>query len=667
MSRTPPAEKGIKHKLDQMKSAFSNYNVVRMREALRYLSGPKLKLFIQIPLLIHVNQSGFPGFVPEKPEAGGIYNFEESGFCKEVLKQGGIPDNTLLKSGSPAPCILGLYHIGSLGTFTQSAQSDFDYWVIIDKTRFTEQRYYNLEKKLNHIVKFSREKFDQEVTFFIMDQADIQKDCYAGFNTPETMIAPKLFLKEEFYRTFLMIAGKIPIWTILPANLQKGAYTQLVWNLARREEVKPMFQDFIDLGKVDPPEQKDILQGILWHICKSKEDPVKALIKATMIMSHRPGAKDRDMLLCDSIKKGFANSGIDDYRADPYKVLFDRVIEFHEAHAPEGLNLIKNAIFLRLCEYPMVKEPEPGSPKKQLLDRYIRTWNLTPSQVKKLNSYQDWSEAEKRLLDNTFVKRLSEMYKQVGQETDTRQAYAGIDATEKRNIRILIHKVSERLNTANNKIPESSTYLSRQSFKFFLFREKRAKGWELSACTPGGSREITLYQSRTCLGLLGWMVENHIYHRGKASIKVDVKLNLFESRDEPISADALYLALQPVKPLSDNSFEGPAQWVKLMILLQCPDSSSGVASVEIIAVNTWGEIFEDQLRLDTGKDLDDRYKDISEYIDQYKGETIRVLFYQLSDRRDPDAVYRIKQYLAKRFLANRPGDPPRNRPLLDKL
>ncbi len=565
------------------------------------------------------------------------------------------------------PCVLGLYHIGSLGTFTQSAQSDFDYWVIIDKTRYTEQLYYNLEKKLNHIVKYSREEFDQEVTFFIMDQTDIRKDCYAGFDTPETMIAPKLFLKEEFYRTFLMIAGKIPVWTVLPANLKKGVYTQLVNSLAQRDEVTPLLKDFIDLGKVDPPEQRDILQGILWHICKSEEDPVKALIKATMILSHRPGAKNQAMLLCDSIKQGFADAGIDDYGADPYKVLFDRVIEFHETHAPEGLNLIKNAIFFRLCEYPMVREPEPGSPKKQLLDRYIRTWNLTPSQFRKLISYQDWSEAEKRLLDKTFVKRLSEMYKQVGQETDTRQAYAGIDDTEKRNIRILIHKVSKRLNTASNKILESSTYLSRQFFEFFLFKEKRDKGWELSAYAPGGAREIELHKSRTCLGLLGWMVENHLFHRGKASIKVDVKLNLFESRDDPISADALYLALQPVKPMSDNSFERPAQWIKLMILLKYQTGSSGITGTEILAVNTWGEIFEDQLRLDTGKDMDDRYKDIAEKIDQYKGETIRLLFYQLSGRRDPDAVYRIKQYLAKRFLANRPGDPPRTRPLLDKL
>jgi len=52
-------EKRILH----LKSSFANHNMVRMREALRYLSEAKLELFIKIPFLIHINLPGFPGFV----------------------------------------------------------------------------------------------------------------------------------------------------------------------------------------------------------------------------------------------------------------------------------------------------------------------------------------------------------------------------------------------------------------------------------------------------------------------------------------------------------------------------------------------------------------------------------------------------------------------------
>ncbi|HCY88396.1 MAG TPA: adenylate cyclase, partial [Desulfobacteraceae bacterium] len=420
MSPTPEQEDNIRQKILGMKSAFSSYNIVRMREALRYMSGPKLSLFIKIPFLIHVNLPDIPGFVSQPPAAHGIYNFKDSGFYKEGLKlinKSGAPKGFTSGSAPKDPCVLGFYHIGSLGTFTQSAQSDFDYWVIIDKEKFDEKRYYNLKKKLDLIATHALEEYDQEVTFFTMDQAEIRRDCYAGFNKQETLTAPKLFLKEEFYRTFLMIAGKIPVWTILPPNIKKGTYSALVKSIWQIPSLTTLDQEFIDLGKLEYPEKKDILRGILWHICKSREDPVKALIKATMILSQGFGSHEHASLLCDEMKARFGDAGIDDYRTDPYKILFDRVIAYHETHAPESLSLIKNAIFFRLCQYPMVRPPESGSPKKQLLDRYIRAWNLTPSQIKKLITYPSWSEDEKMLLERTFVKRLSEMYRQVGQDS----------------------------------------------------------------------------------------------------------------------------------------------------------------------------------------------------------------------------------------------------------
>ena len=194
----------LANRILHLKSCFSNHNIVRMREALRYLSGPKLELFINIPFFIHVNLPEFPGFIASDTPAHGIHNFEQSGFYREVLKQSLLADNGISQTRPKTPCVEGFYHIGSLGTFTQSAGSDFDYWVIIDKKKFSEQRFYNLEKKLDQILKFSREAYDQEVTFFIMDQEEIQKNCYARFNDPETLTAPKVFLKEEFYRTFLM-------------------------------------------------------------------------------------------------------------------------------------------------------------------------------------------------------------------------------------------------------------------------------------------------------------------------------------------------------------------------------------------------------------------------------------------------------------------------------
>jgi adenylate cyclase class 1 len=663
-NNTEKLEKRILH----LKSSFSNYNVVRMREALRYLSGPKLELFINIPFYIHVNLKEFPGFIDSEDIAHGIYSFEQSGFYKEVLKQRLLKGNDLPIHQTKDPCVQGFYHIGSLGTFTQSAGSDFDYWVIIDKKKFSELRYYNLEKKLDQILKFSRETYDQEVTFFIMDQEDIKKNCYARFNDPETLTAPKVFLKEEFYRTFLMIAGKIPFWTILPSQCDTKTYAALVKSISSISNLSSVSKGFIDLGPVEKPGPQDMLKGLLWHVCKARFDPVKALIKASMIFSTgfdqgNPG------LLCDEIKARYAKVGIDDYHADPYKVLFDRIIKFHQKQCPKGLNLIKNAVFFRLCGYPKVCVPEMGSPKRQLLDWYIRNWNLSPAQVSKLLSYTCWTEPEKLLLEKTIINRLAEMAQQVQQKYPQKTG-EGIPDPEQRNFKILIHKNQERLNKANGKILECSTYLKRQKFQLFLLQQKRFGAWHLSCCLNPAPHPEKLHEAPSLLGLLGWILENQLYDRSQSTMKIDVPLLLFESHTLPVDPDKLYLALQPVKPLSDDIFEHSPSWSKLMIMLVYPNKKgeNPLKRVEFLALNTWGELFLDTLTLDTNKNMGDRYGAIANKMCEYGETNLRHYFFQLAKEHDPEAVFEIKQHLAAKSAGPyRRPEPDKNRPLLDRL
>ena len=654
-----------------LKSFFSNHNIVRMREALRYLSGPKLELFINIPFFIHINLPQFPGFIASDTPAHGIHNFEQSGFYKEVLKQSLLAGNGISQTRPKSPCVEGFYHIGSLGTFTQSAGSDFDYWVIIDKKKFSEQRFYNLEKKLVQILKYSRETYDQEVTFFIMDQKDLKKNCYARFNEPETLTAPKVFLKEEFYRTFLMVAGKIPYWTIMPGNSDIKTYTALVENISSMEALKHISDEFIDLGTIERPGPQDILKGLLWHICKARFDPVKALIKANMIFSAGIGQSEHRALLCDKIKEKYGRAGIDDYHADPYKMLFDRIIDFHQKNDPKGLALIKNAIFFRLCGYPEVAIPEIGSPKRQLLDWYIRNWNLSPTQVGKLLSYTQWAEPEKRLLEKTIITRLSVMHQETLKKYTQEQTAGEIPDSEKRNFKILVHKTKERLNNSEGKIPECSTYLRRQHFQLFLLQQKRFNGWHLAGFLNREPQPEKLYEASSLLGLLGWILENQLYDRSQSSMKIDIPLRLFESHSQVVDPDKLYLALQPVKPLSDDIFENPAAWIKLVILLEYPEKGgkNPLEKADFLALNSWGELFLDTLTLDTAKDMGDRYKDIAKKIDTYGETDLRLYFFQLAKEHDQEAVFEIKQSLAAKLRNpyRRPGDFGKNRPLLDRL
>ncbi len=645
--------------IEKNRAAFSNYNMVRMREALRYFTPQKFELFLKIPFFLQINTPRYPGCINTKSMPYGIWNFKESGFYREAVRNNLFPKSVIETIRMDNPAVMGLYHIGSLGTFTQSLGSDFDYWVMIDKKRFSRERYESLEKKLDAIVSYCREKHEQKVSFFIMDLKDIRLNRYVPFSEQETLTVPKIFLKEEFYRTFLMIAGKIPLWAVLPKEMSANHSFEIE---SKVRQILSCNDDLVDLGQISTVPREDVLKGLLWHICKSKADPVKALIKATMIFSYGFGSEQGRLLLCEKIKTGYSMAGIDDYDVDPYKALFDQIIDFHEHHDPDGINLVKNAIFYRLCGYPHVKIPEPNSPKRILLDRYIRLWNLNKHQVGKLLSYSDWSESEKLVLERSFIQRLAQMYNEAQKKAGPPKALMKDD--EKRNWTILKNKTKERLNHAQTKIKACSIFLKQKRIIHLDISDSPGV-FQLDLLTKAGENINTIYQAPHFLSVLGWILENQLYKRQHAAFGFKTKQNLFEATDTPVDPDHLCLTFSPLKPLSDDCFEKAASWSKMLVLLVFDIDL--LVRAELLTSNSWGELYMEKVELKSIEKREDQCLVLARQMSAYGDKGLRYTICQYAAMRDPKIVYQIKKaYNEFSAEKNRPVKF-RKKPYLDRL
>ncbi len=640
--------------------------MVRMREAIRYLTPEKLEIFIKIPFLLHINSPEYPGYTEPDISSHGIWNFENSGFYKEAANTSLFPKSIIETAGQDTPSILGLYHIGSLGTFTQSKGSDFDFWIMIDKKKFPKKRFDCFENRLDAILKYCREAYQQEVTFYVMDQKDIRNNCYSLFDDQETLDAPRIFLKEEFYRTFLMIAGKIPLWCVLPDfhDIEKNQGMNMDGITA---QVLSMYDDLMDLGRISAIPMEDVLKGLLWHICKSEYDPVKAIIKATMIFSYGFGDGNHRRLLCDKIKEGYEKAGIDDFSVDPYKLLFDQILEFQATKDPRGLNLIKNAIFFRLCEYPDVIIPEQGTPKRNLLEKYIRLWKLNQNQVGKLLSYPSWSESEKLLLEKALIQRLAQMYNHALKETERQKTILDF-GKEKRNWIMLKNKTRARLNKNPGKIPECSTYMKRRRYSHHRII-KRKDFWELNVRLESGQDIDNLYQHSNLLGVLGWILENHLYNRHMATMTIESDLNLFESVNDPVDPDKLYLAFQPLKPLSDKNFEQDLLVEKILVLILYHrlGQKTFISNAEFLISNTWGELFFDKISFPSQSSRNEQCREMAELMAGYSHKNLRLYIYQYSDCHDPEIVYELKKAYSRIAFEVQDILESQKKPYLDRL
>lgn len=653
--------------LKKNRAAFLNYTIVRIREALRYFSDSRLELFKKIPLMIHVNSPDFPGYVNGAPVCGGIWNFERSGFFREAQRSGFVVSGT----GKIRPVVQGLYHMGSLGTFTQSAGSDFDYWVIVDKT-FTDGRQLEaLAEKLKAIKTYSANNYGQEVSFFIHDSNDIRENQFNPLLDTDTCIAPKELLKEEFYRTFLMIAGKIPLWAVLPTGLSNEEYDLWKTTVLSSTEL-PVDGDFLDLGNIEGIPVHEVPRGILWHICKSRHDPVKALIKASMAASH--SRSSQRPLLCDIIKQGYSSSGIDDHSVDPYALLFERILEFYaEAGDSKMSDLIKSAIFFRLCGYPAVAMPPEGSPKRIILEAYIDRWKLDSVRVSKLLSFQTWSESEKLLLENTLINALGFLYKLAIGDLGTVK-----DPDDPgRELTVLKHKTIEFLRRENGKIPYCSIYLKRFQYKRFALEQRSGpdgkKTWSLIDGTlpkkeDGTKRE--LFADPHLFRAIGWVMANHLYRYAFSSIEMSPPCRMFGSSRELTDFDDLYLFLQPWYPLTDTLYLQQPVWERLLILLVCEPAGQGMdlRSAEFLVKNSWGEIYFDSMMFEGIEKNNDKCYQIAMKVKTDYPSYAKVGFYQLARRADPSLVQQTRHFLEKGQVEHDARDVlSKKRPYLDLL
>ncbi|MBF0412844.1 MAG: class I adenylate cyclase [Desulfamplus sp.] len=666
----------MKSAIENNKKNFILHNIVRLREMIRYLPPEKLTLFKMIPFLIHVNSPAFPGYVKamdskaaitsravrgdnstdqnrDSDSIFGVWNFENSGFAKDIAENS-HEAKELLSIKCHNPAVQAIYHIGSLGTFTQSAKSDFDFWVVIEKPYFQESgndllhkntinnvqldsylmnndmensNFINmLHEKLSLITTYSRKEFSQEVTFFVHYAHNLRENIFDNPDDEDSVAVPELLLKEEFYRTFIMVAGKIPLWAVQPFGLSDA-------ELAQWKQEAIAYGGFIDLGTFDSMPIEEVQRGLLWQICKAPYDPVKSVIKASITASYNvnkynlnraESIKNSDhkrvnpILLCDMVKQRFGESIIDDYAADPYIIAFERIIKFYtELGDQRALSQIKAAIFFRLCGFPLVTLPPKDSPKRKVLDRYVRQWQLSRTRLKKLLEYQIWPEPEKTLFDHTMIERLSSLYK----ESLEQKTFQENEKTSHEKSRQIIHEKSEittstsilnkreaDLTILKNKVnkitlkkkdilPKCSTYLrlkpqtnmtliakafnekGRYSSEFLLFstvqnsqsQTTQSRSSQIQTSQPQSDttkkRYNLLYSARYFMEVIGWSMYNHLYIRGTTNLEMRVPFKLYGSLEKISDCDEIYLALQPWMPLSDEPFLSKPVWEKVVVLL----------------------------------------------------------------------------------------------------
>jgi adenylate cyclase, class 1 len=417
---------------------YLTYNQSRINKAIQFNPAKANLLFKIIPFLLHSNFPDLPGYVDDDCPCG-IHYFKPEEVVTPELFQRYFSLSTARhsKTADPHPenpCIHSLKTIGSIGTIAETDISDCDYWLSIRQQEITTRGIELLERKCRGIEDWAAKR-GIEVHFFLMDIDQTRENSFESQAEEESAgSAIKVLLKDELFRTHILVAGKMLLWWLIPPGLTEDEYRRYTNGLYQGGKINRDY--FIDLGYLSDIPKAEIFGACLWQMNKALDSPFKSVIKFAYLELLHKNADQSLPLFSDKIKCLVTfpeNSTVgQEIRLeladiDPYLLLAREITAFYkrtEADRQQD-NFIRECLYLKSLEG--MQSHQKGGPHNDRLIaimQLMNDWELLPDDYKRFTDLRTWKYKEllefgakvHDYLIETY-KRLRWIFQTFGQET----------------------------------------------------------------------------------------------------------------------------------------------------------------------------------------------------------------------------------------------------------
>ena len=433
MTRTheirPDLDEGIDRKvLAQLRARFMALNEGRMARAIEGLTPRQQSVLTLLPLFFHVNHPLLPGYVSGSTPAG-LSNFEpDTQALTEAQRLTRSFSYKPRPSNQPRP-IHGLFLMGSLGTLAQADQSDMDVWVC-HAPDLGENELAELRKKCQLLEAWALSMgaeahfFLIEPTRFVLGERDTQ------LSSDDCGTTQHYLLLDEFYRTAIWLAGRTPIWWLVPVY-EERRYAEFIHTLLSKRFIRA--DETLDLGHLAHIPAGEFIGAGLWQLFKGIESPYKSVLKLLLTEVY---ASEHPNVHCLSLRfkrAVFANQ-MDLDELDPYIVVYRRIEEYLKArNEPERLELVRRALYLKVNR-KLSAGQRTSSWQRLLLERLAQEWGWDPRQLALLDSRSQWKVRQVASERRALVTELNYNYRFL---TQFARAEQSVSLINKRDLNVL--------------------------------------------------------------------------------------------------------------------------------------------------------------------------------------------------------------------------------------
>jgi len=505
-----------------MHGKFTEYNNAKINALHASLATPELiNLFNFIPFLFTVNQPEFPGYLKEITVPHGIENYQPH---PKLLSQLKISNPSFIPQKAPGEPLIRLFAlIGSAGTIAFTQDSDLDFWICGKFSLLDPESLSLLHQKCRIIEKWVMDIHNREVHFFLNDIDSVKKNIFdedEEYGLSGTSLGQ--MLKEEFYRSSIIINNVTPFWWAVPADCSDEQYNELFSAIQGTSYEK----EFIDLGNIAAINRGDFLIAALFQIIKSLGNPFKSIIKLGLLERYINDDK-KNPFISNIIKRNIHEGKTDKPSIDAYCIMFDQVFSYYQGHTDDltSLNIIKTCFYLKVN--PRLSKSEKKSGEEsfyEIMVRYTKTWGWDKDTIRHVDNFENWDiESTNKMMNNT-KKVILKGYKNILAALGTEINSGSID---KQSLLAINRKIYSHFNPEDKKIDNTLNFKKYPPEKLlsldYVRDTKGNETWYLNKRIIIEDRavKVLIRKSPHLLSLIVWISLNGLYQKDYSRLEIE--------------------------------------------------------------------------------------------------------------------------------------------------
>ncbi len=567
----PDLDEGIDRKvLATLRARFLTLNQGRIDRAMQGLSTRQQQVLTLLPLFFHVNHPLLPGYVSGNTPAG-LSHYEPDADVLAEAQRLTRSFSYKTRLGNPPRPLHGLFLMGSLGTLAQAEQSDMDFWVCHD-TQLGADEIAELRKKCQLLEAWAATQ-GAEAHFFLIDPPRfVRGERDSELSSEDCGTSQHYLLLDEFYRTAIWLAGRTPLWWLVPVY-EEANYAQYTETLLGKRFIRA--DDVLDLGNLAQIPAGEYIGAGLWQLFKGIDSPYKSVLKLLLTEVY---ASEHPNVQCLSLRfkqAVFANQ-LDLDELDPYMVVYRRIEEYLLARGDvDRLELIRRALYLKVNKkLSSSARNRPASWQRQLMERLATEWNWDRRQLALLDSRSQWKVRQVISERRALVSELNHGYRFLTQFARNQQA---VNLINKRDLSILGRRLYAAFERKAGKIefinPGIAPDLAEDTLTLVQSPNRKEPGQTLWGLYNGnlGTYEWEHFapfkRSRHLLDLLAWCHRNGVIdsstrlalHPGESDLTEFELFNLIASLQQSIPL--------PLPSVADEQLLRPSVPVEILFLV----------------------------------------------------------------------------------------------------